>query len=137
MANQFLAGKNSRMQVGAQATNLTANHYTCAYNGKDLDTLNFESNGFDEGIIGPIDLTWTVKAVWNANQQPLSDPPGLFPRSNGTNMIILPQNSSPLGYTMPSWRCFGSTISSAADGTVDFDANGKNNGTFTTPNGNP
>ncbi|MES2171597.1 MAG: HAD-IA family hydrolase, partial [Actinomycetota bacterium] len=46
------AGKNSRIAVGAGPTNLTGESWDVDYHADNLETINFECNGIDQGTIG-------------------------------------------------------------------------------------
>lgn len=127
----FRAGKNSRAQVNAQ--NMTTANWSAAYRGENLDTTNFESNGYEEGIIGVLGLDWDLSGRWNASQNPNADPPGLFPTEEGSDMNLYVNVADDLSYDMPSFRCFNGTASTSATGAVDFKANGSSQGTFTIP----
>ena len=130
-SGHFRAGKTSRAQVNAQ--NMTTASWTATYTGVDLPVTNFESGGFDEGIIGVLSLTWSLSGRWNAAQNPNANPPGLFPTDGGTNMNLYVSTSDNTAYQMPIFRCFSGAASTTASGAVDFQANGMSNGTFSVP----
>lgn len=115
------------------AQNLTAASWTATYTGVDLPVTNFESGGFDEGILGVLSLTWSLSGRWNASKNPNANPPGLFPTDGGTNMNLYVNVSDNTSYQMPIFRCFTGTASTTASGAVDFQANGMSNGTFSVP----
>jgi hypothetical protein len=98
-----------------------------------LDTTHFESQGIEEGLIGIIGADWSLRGNWDATQNPLADPPGLFPRDNGTNMSLITNIVDADAYVFPFWRCLNSKITTTANGLVTFDADGKNQGPFNDP----
>lgn len=130
-SGHFRAGKSSRVQCNAQ--NMTANQWSATYNGVDLDVTNFESNGYSEGIIGILSLTWSLSAKWNAAQNPNASPPGLFPTDSGTNLNLYVNVSDNTAYAMSSFRCFNGTASTTTEGNVEFVADGKSQGAFSVP----
>ena len=127
----FRAGKNSRAQVNAQ--NMTMASWDATYKGENLDTTNFESNGYSEGIIGVLELSWNLSGRWNASQNPNADPPGLFPTEEGSDMNLYVNVADDIAYEMPTFRCFEGKASTTATGAVDFQSNGMSQGTFTAP----
>lgn len=133
-SGHFRAGKNSSVSCNAQF--LTQNMWSAVYNGADLDVTNFESNGYDEGILGIIDLTWSLKGDWNAAQNPNANPPGLFPTDSGANLLLGVNASDVTFYDMPAFRCFSGTARTTATGKVEFESNGKSQGPFTVPTAN-
>lgn len=130
-SGSFRAGKNSRAQVNAQ--NMTQANWDATFSGENLDTTNFESNGFSEGIIGVWELQWSISGRWNASQNPNADPPGLFPTEEGANMSLYVNVADDTSYDMPSFRCTSGKASTSATGAVDFNASGMSQGTFTAP----
>lgn len=127
----FRAGKSSRAQVNTQ--NMTTANWDATYRGENLDTTNFESNGYEEGIIGVIGLDWSLSGRWNASQNPNFDPPGLFPTEVGINMLLFINTSDNTSYSMPKYRCTSGKASTSATGAVDFTASGMSQGQFTAP----
>ena len=81
---KFRAGKTSRASVGA--TNLNLAEWSASYSAADLDTTNFEDGGYTTGLIGPYNLDWSLKGSWDAGQNPQDDPPGLYPRDDGSSV---------------------------------------------------
>lgn len=130
---KFRAGKNSRAQVSSN--DLTRNSYSVTYRGGDIDTTNFESEGYEEGIIGPIGADWNLDGHWNAGVNPFDDPPGLYPRNDGDEMYIWSNRTDDKYFNFPVFRCLSSTMRSTASGGVEISASGKNQGAFTIPSG--
>ena len=129
----FRAGKSSRAQSNSQ--NMYANDYSLTYRAEDLDTTHFESSGYETGIIGIKGLDWTLNADWDAGANPLDDPPGIYPRDDGTQLKIYTNVSDNKAFVMATFRCFSSQITSSAKGKVSFSASGKSQGSFTVPTG--
>lgn len=130
---KFRAGKTGRVAVGSQL--LAMLEWSVTARGADLDTTNFESNGIEEGLVGIIGADWAVRANWDAGKNPLDDPPGLFPRDNGTAMSLFTNVADNKPYVFPFYRCLNSKITTNATGLVTFDADGKNQGPFQEPTG--
>lgn len=129
----FRAGKLGGVTITTQV--LAMLEWAVTNRGADLDTSNFESNGIEEGLVGMIGADWSIRANWDAAKNPLDDPPGLFPRDNGTDMKLAVNKVDDKGYIFPFWRCLNSKITTTTTGLVTFDADGKNQGPFTAPTG--
>lgn len=130
----FRAGKSSRVQSNAQ--NMYVRQYSVTYRGESLDVTHFEANGYEVGIIGILGLDWNINgADWDAGANALDDPPGLYPRSDGTNLKIYTNVSDNKSFVMASFRCFKANITSSAKGTVSYTADGASQGSFTVPAG--
>lgn len=120
---KFRAGKSGRTQVtGATMANQS---WTTALNADELDTSNFESGGKKSWLIGLQWLEWTIGTLWNAQQNPLGDPPGLYVRDNGTNMKLYENQTDNLFWSMPNWMCSSSKMDCTVSGLVMFNASGK------------
>lgn len=130
-SGHFRAGKSSRSQVGGN--NLTMAEWSASYKGVDLPVTNFESNGFEEGIIGVFSLEWSLSGNWNAAQNPNASPPILFPTDSGVNMNLYVNTSDNTSYQMPAYRVFSGDAKTSAIGIVTFNATGHSQGTFTVP----
>ena len=109
--------------------------WSTTWRGADLDTTNFESNGYEEGLIGVQGVDWTVNGDWDASQNPLEDPPGLYPRVAGEAMILTTNTTDAQNWDFPQFRVHSSQLSVRTSGKVSINASGKNNGTFTPPTG--
>lgn len=131
--SKFRAGKGGRTTVSS--TTMTNSEWSCTHQGDNLDTTNFESNGFQEGIIGIQRLDWSVKATWNAAQNPMDDPPGLYPRDDGSSMYLYTNRTDAKSFSMPLFRCVSSTIRATATAKVEFDSSGSSQGGFSIPAG--
>jgi len=132
-SGSFRAGRNSRAQVNAQ--NMTTAQWSATFRGENLDTTNFESNGYEEGIIGIWGLDWSLSGSWNAAQNPNADPPGLFPTEEGSDMFLYVNVSDDTAYEMSTFRCTQGQASTTATGKVEFTASGMSQGSFTVPTG--
>lgn len=130
-ATRFRAGKDSAATVGG--TLMAVEQWSSKYSGDKLPTNNFESNGLREGLIGFVGLAWSLKGSWDATENPLADPPGLFPRDDGANMTLTTNVTDGSHFSMPLWICSDSDVASTATGLVTFDANGESQGNFTVP----
>lgn len=130
---QFRSGKNSRISVNGDI--LAHSDWNQNYNGDRLDTRNFESQGWNEGLIGFRVTEWGTKGLWNAVDNMYDDPPGLYPRDDGTNMVCTPSTSEVIIWTLTDWLCDRSNMSTSATGLVQVDASGTSQGQPTPPSG--
>lgn len=142
VTGKFRAGKTSRISVAA--TNLRQNEYNVTDKAENLDTTNFEDNGYGEGLVGIREADFSIKGLWDANAsnyQQYTDPPGLFPRDNGgssapsgaINIYTSTIESSQNYYGFPLWRCTSAKVSSTAKGLVTFDASLISQGPYSDP----
>lgn len=127
----FRSGKTGSVEVAS--TTLSLSNWRVAYTGANLETTNFESDGYYTGITGILKCAWDVKGDWDANQTPYTDPPGLFPRDDGTNMILTTSTLDGTSFSFDDWICDSSTVEVTTVGKVTFDASGTSNGEFGTP----
>lgn len=129
---KFRAGKNSRVQVNG--TNMTSTRWSTTLRADDLDTTNFENVSInlqgaqavaESGLIGVQGLDWEIGTLWDAGQNPMSDPPGLYMRDDGANMKLFTNVADNKYWYLPTWRCFNSRSETTARGLVMFSASGK------------
>lgn len=123
----FRAAKGSRVSV--EATILKKSTWEVTYRGDDLDTTTFESQGFEQGTIGIVGLDWSLGANWDAQQNNLDDPPGLFPRDNLGTVIFFENVSDNVFWNIPVNRVISSKNGAEVRALVTFSSEGKSNGT--------
>jgi hypothetical protein len=120
---KFRAGKSGRTKVnGAVMSNQS---WAVQLQADELDTSNFEGNGKKSWLIGLQWLTWNVGTLWNAQQNPLADPPGLYVRDDGINMQLFENVTDNKFWNLPSWICSESKMDCTVSGLVMFSASGK------------
>jgi hypothetical protein len=129
------AGKNARAQVGG--TNLRANTWRNTYRGDDLETTNFESQGAEQGTIGTTVNEWSIGADWDAQQNSLDNPPGLYPRDDLLNVKLFENVGDNVLWFIPVNRVISAENGAEVKRLVTFNANGKSQGGgYTVPTGN-
>ncbi len=131
IVGSFRAGKTSRITAGGTA--LTRNTYRVTHSGTREMTTNFECNGFRQAVLGDEGLDWTISGDWDADQNPVDDPPGFYPREDGANLVIYTRVSDGDNYNMPIYFVTSGELSSSATGKVSVSATGASQGTFTIP----
>lgn len=124
----YRAGKLSIWLV--ESENLTGTQYTVKRTGDNVDVSNFETNGFRLSLLGLQGGDWSGGGIWNADNNPYADPPGLYPRDDGTDMIFMPSSLGAANVTFPVWACWDSEISTSVSGAVQFQASGTSQGVF-------
>ncbi len=130
----FRAGKNSRARVDGD--NLALDNWACRETGDYLKTDNFESNGFRTGLIGFKGLDADISGSWDANDNPLDDPPGLFVRDDGETANLYTNVTDNKFYDFAGgWVCPNSDVSTTADGLVLFKSTIKSDANYTLPHG--
>jgi hypothetical protein len=127
------SGKTSELSV--QGVLLTQSKWSCIYSGVDLPTLNFQSAGLDEGILGPEGLRWEFSGDWDAGTNSYDDPPGVYPRDNLPNLLMILNPVDAQVFDMPYARVRSSTVATDVNGLVTFQASGMSQGPFTVPTG--
>ena len=126
------AGKNARVQVAG--TNLRRSNWRYTYRADDLDTSNFEGNGWEQGTIGLLLIEWSLSGDWDAQNPDFADPPGLFPRDNLGDVKFY-SNVSDAGITdVPANRVLSAENGAEVRGKVTFSASGKSQGSGATLN---
>lgn len=127
------SAKGSRAAVGS--TILNYSEWTTDLKGDDLDTTNFESLGFDQGIVGIIGCDWTLKGPWDAGRNAYDDPPGLYPRPDLANVTLYYNVADNVLWTFPLSRVLSAKVNAPVRGLVDFAVDCKSQGTFSLPTG--
>lgn len=125
------AAKNSRVSIGG--TNLAQAKWNCDGRGDDIDTVNFESEGYGEGILGVIELAWSFGGLWDAGTDYFVDPPGVYPRDDLANLKLWTNVTDGDYVYMPYARVRSSTVSAEVRQGVSFDSAGSSQGVWTDP----
>jgi hypothetical protein len=120
------SGKNSRIQVAA--TNLRMATWKSTWQGDDLDTVNMESAGADQGLIGVIGNIWSLSGDWDASINSFDSPPGLYPRDDMGAIRFFENVADNVGHYLPTNRVISADNGAEAKGKVTFGANGKSQG---------
>lgn len=128
----FRAGKNSAVSVGGIL--LLESKWDATHRGDDLDTTNFEGNGNESGLIGVAGLDWSFGANWDFSKNPYTNPPGVYPRDDGSAMKLYADFTNGKFYNLPTWRCLHATTGSTVRGLVTYNASGKAQDDFTYTN---
>jgi len=126
---KFRAGKAGKVDVNATA--MTSTRWTTTLDADALETTNFEGNGKYSGLVGIESLSWEIGTLWDAGQNPLTDPPGLFMRDDGTNMKLYTNVTDNKYWNMPTWLCNNARMENTVRGLVMFTATGKAQDDFT------
>jgi hypothetical protein len=127
------AGKLARVQVNG----LPLQYGTANVDMKtdDLDTTNFESEGYDQGTIGIVGCDIDFGGLFDAHRNPYDDPPGVYPRDDLGNVEIIENLFDNLGWIFPFMRVLSSKNGMLVRDRVTHECSGKSNGPFATPTG--
>lgn len=128
---RFRQGKNAQCQAGGSL--LYQVHWKCDWKGDIGPTDNFESAGFHEGLLGFQGLNWSLGGNWDFTLDMFSGPPGLYPRDDGSTLVLTPNQLSGGAFSMSQFICETSSISADASKVVSFDSSGQSQGSFSTP----
>jgi hypothetical protein len=126
---KFRAGKSGSAAVNS--IQMAMPRWNTTLSGDELDVSNFESNGRRSYLIGLQGLAWGIGTLWQSDQNPLVDPPGLYMRDDGTNMKLNTNVTDNLFWTLPTWMCSNAAMTCDVHGVVTFDASGKAQADFT------
>lgn len=133
------AGKAS--QVLANGTALAFASWQANVKGTDLVTTNFESydlatdTTYGEGILGDLNCDLSFGGDWDAAENPLDDPPGLFPRDNLPNLEFVVNQTDANFWSFHYARLRNCSSNAKWDGKVEFTCDGHNQGVFAFPLG--
>lgn len=127
------AGKNSRVQINA--TNLKKARWNVNENLEEIDTVNFESGGYDEGIGGISGCDWSLGGLWDANKNAFDDPPGLYPRDDLATLRFYENVTDNVRWSFTYARVRSATNGAEVRQGVTFESSGKSQGSFTRPTG--
>lgn len=127
------SGKNSRVTVGG--TPLVNNRWNVNYKGDDLDTVNFESEGLGEGILGIEECDLSFGGDWDAGANFFDDPPGIYPRDDLADLQFTENTTDNVFWDFPYARLRSATNGAEVRGKVSFEASGMSQGPFVLPTG--
>lgn len=133
------AGKTS--QVIVNGVTLTFASYEAGVEGQDLETTNFDSYNvadeqtYEEGILGKLKCSLRFGGDWDAGENPLDDPPGLFPRDDLPDLSFVVSRIDLTSWAFPYARIRTSTNGSSVGDKVTFSCSGMNQGPFSYPSG--
>lgn len=127
------SGKGARVSAGG--TTLRAAEFEAAQQADDLDTTNFECSGTEQGTIGVLSATWSIRGDWDASVNMFDNPPGLYPRDDLLNLYLYTNLVDNVYWYFATARVLSSRNSGQVRGKVTFEASGKNQGTFVSPTG--
>lgn len=119
----FKAGKGGRTSVNG--VNMANQSWSALFAGDELDCSNFEGNGRKSWLIGLERLEWDLGTLWDSAANPLSDPPGLYVRDDGTQMKLFANVNLNKYWDIPNWVCSQSKMDITVSGLVQFSASGK------------
>lgn len=125
------SGKNARIKCGANGDALRNNTWNVNETADMLDTVNFESGEFDEGVTGIRAAEWSMRGAWDNSRKQIGDPPGIYPRDDLVSLIFYTNTSDNVSWTFPFARVRSATNGAEVRGLVTFEGSGMNQGTFT------
>lgn len=114
---------------------MTHARWDVTFRGDNLDTVNFQSGGYDEGIIGIAGCEWSSGGDWDAGRNAYDAPPGFYPRDDLAALLLYANVTDNVGWNFPYARVLSSTNGAEVRGKVSFQASGMSQGTFTRPTG--
>ncbi len=128
------------MIVGADT--LAFSSWKADVSGKELETTNFNSyvlasdTSFEEGILGTLGCATSFGGDWDAGDNPLDDPPGLFPRDDLADVkyVVNQTDANFWDFAYMRLRTASSGANSAND-KITFECSGMNQGPFIFPIG--
>lgn len=127
------AGKNSRVSVNGDV--LAFAKWNVDSKGDNLDTTNFTSEGYDEGILGIESADISFGGNWDAGENPYDDPPGLYPRDDLPDVLFYENVTDNVLWNFDFIRIRSARNGAEVRGLVTFECSGMNQGSFTDPTG--
>ncbi len=127
------SGKGSRIIFNDVI--LLQGEWRAGFRGDDLDTTHFESQGFEQGLIGIEVCEFNSTGNWDANNNVIDSPPGIYPQDLAPNIYMYTNVSDNVFWFLPFSRLISTENGSTVRGLVTFNFNGKSNGGFTPPTG--
>ncbi len=127
------SGKASALS--ADSVTMAMSKWNITEEGDDLDTVNFESQGLGEGILGIQRLRYTAGGAWDAGVNAIDEPPGIFVRDDLPNLLMVINVTDTTGYSMPFARVRSVTVGTDVKGLVTFDWAGMSQGIYGAPTG--
>jgi hypothetical protein len=100
-----LSAKNAKVRISTfVGTTETINVYTAKKwsvnpTADELDTTNFEGDGFGDRIAGILDAEFTVDADWDSNNNNYLDPPDIVPGAEIFNVKLFLDGDEPISMT--------------------------------------
>lgn len=134
----FFYGKSAKYRIGTVPVVYGGNKgWSVDPSVEDLRTDNTADNGFSNRIAGINDLPWTIEHDWDADNNPMDDPPALYPGSVLTDLrLYLDQLASgAIYFGMPKAIVLGTPVNAMIDAIVHITVNGANKGAYTKPLG--
>jgi hypothetical protein len=126
------SGKLSRVTIGSGSGGtiiLNAKGCDITEQGEDIDTTNFEAQGYDTGIIGIQSMTFDVKSDFDLGLN-MYNVPGIYPRSDLPNFTAYENVIDGETWSAALCRILSSRNGMPIRGAVSFDFNGKSNGVY-------
>lgn len=127
------SGKTSALL--ADSVTMAMSKWNVTEEGDDLDTVNFESEGLGEGILGIQRLRYTAGGAWDAGVNSIDSPPGIYVRDDLPNLNLVLNTTDSTFYYMPYARVRSATVGTDVKGLVTFDWAGMSQGIYGVPSG--
>jgi hypothetical protein len=102
----------------------------------DLDSTGFEDQGTETGLTGVGVVEFTFRGLWDAGQNMLIDPPGIWPRPDGGPCVLYENLVDGVFWAFPCVRILSAQQTNPVRGLVTFSASCKSNGIWQRPNSN-
>jgi len=143
MAGFPLTGKDGRISIGG--TTLALSSWSVKSDANGIEFTNFTSvadrNGeptlFYEGTTGKKTLEFTVKGMWDADENPMDDPPNLDAGSLLDTVVLYVSVTNDIGWTIPEAIVLSTPVTNEVNGKVEFEASCKATGQFYRPGETP
>ncbi len=127
------SGKNSRIDVSGNT--LAFAKWDVSFGVKDLDTTNFESNGYGEGISGIEQADISFGGDWDAGENPFDTPPGIYPRDDLAALKFYENVIDNIYWSFAYARLRSCKNGASVDGKVTFETSGMSQGVVAVPTG--
>lgn len=126
-----LSGKDGRVTVGG--VNLTLEFWEVDPEANPISGFSFESQGWDEGIFGKKSARVRLRGYWDADQNPHGSPPRFLAGEIIDNVLLYIAKNTQKHFNFPKFRVQRVPVRNEADGRVDYEVEGMNQGPFHYP----
>ena len=127
------SGKNAAVSVQGSLLNFAK--WSADVKGDRLDTVNFESGGVGEGIVGIEEVSTSFGGDWDAGDNPFDDPPGLYPRDDLPDVVFTENTTDNVFWNFDYMFIETARNSAEVRGKVSFETSGYSQGVYDTPTG--
>ena len=127
------SGKSGRVSIGG--TSIKLSEWKVTTRTELLDTSNFDSGGYEEGVFGFRGADISFTGDWNAGVNMFDTPPNIEDGQFVETVLLYTNTTDNQYYSFPEIAIISADVTTTAKGKVSVSVTAKANGTFTVPTG--